>query len=187
MNIHDVSIALPSPSILKLKFTKENQEVSLRCHVFSVIEKWVVAISDRSFDFPAEVMSSTIELDVLENNQIVCKFYSNGSIVLTNSAKINSFDKPGNRAKSFSLEQKESFPSLCINSNKVDSHLRSKTFDNDYNNQVAVSDETDTSSDTDVDSDQELIDQLVLKHTKVEDKWQDLIKNIDDCIPKQKL
>ena len=187
INIYDVSIALPSPSILQLKFTKDVQEISLRCHVFSVIEKWVVAISDRSFDFPAEIMSSTIELDVLENAQTICKFNSNASIVLTNSTKESTIDKPGKRVKSFSMEQRESFPSLSINSNKVDSHLRSKTFDSNYDSQLAVSDDTEAPSDTDVDSDQELIDQLVLQHTKSHDKWQDLIKNIDDCIPKQKL
>lgn len=58
-------IDTPSPSIIKLKTTDINskfREILLNSETDSIIEKWVVATSDFQFNFPSDILTSTIIL-----------------------------------------------------------------------------------------------------------------------------
>lgn len=180
INMKNVSVNLPVQSVVNL--VSNNTEIWLTSVMIKVIEKWVVAISDLSFDFPVELTSSTIEIKIeldskkrqlpisptssestptTVNGMSLAGSYTSirdGLKLSQNSGKLTSTDLYG----------------LKMNTPKLDKQLLRGRLS--LRNSMASS----SNFDSDVDSDQEEIQNLLLK--RVGSGWNDLIQNIDDLI-----
>lgn len=60
INMDEISFSLRSPAVVKLT-DNSNQLVLLKAHDLPIIEKWVIAITDRNYKFPLGLISSTAE------------------------------------------------------------------------------------------------------------------------------
>lgn len=94
IDLDEINFSISSPVVLKLTH-KGYKSVLLKANDIPIIEKWVIAISDRSYSFPPELLSSTLEVDQnLTANCDSCSIYFQEPGLDTSNEKNYSLTSP---------------------------------------------------------------------------------------------
>ncbi|KAK6460503.1 hypothetical protein DFJ63DRAFT_315174 [Scheffersomyces coipomensis] len=185
----------PSPSILKIK-VKNNQnsvisELSLSSDTSSIIEKWVIAVSDLKFTFPSEIFSSTMSMPQKTLDPKIVTTTTTSAAVLSPPVQLESFhntnafdvdadvEDEGSDDDSDIDSDDEIIKNALHNTNSLLS-INSKKIDKLFSIQNDDDDESDY-DESDEDSDKEKINAYLNNSG-----WNEIIAHIDSALSNNK-
>ncbi|CUM63216.1 uncharacterized protein PRCAT00000786001 [Priceomyces carsonii] len=204
----DTFVQTPDVSTLMISDRKlSHSQIWLNSETDSIIEKWVVATSDFNFKFPSEILTSTIILPTLSNGferplTRPLSAIKNNNKRLSDITEKNAFvDESASYLAlnstssiflpdSVTMTHKEASPNeeLSIDKQRVDGIFKHETILSDNNGNCGISrvmliQDGSLSSESDLDSDQEVINEFMQKcNVKSEKTWDDLISKIDNVL-----
>lgn len=174
------AVDAPKPSVIKITSLETAEAIWLHSDTSSIIDKWGVAFSDFLFTFPAEILTSTVELSSIEEQgTLMISAPAPKLTPVTETAPVmfeeSEYEDSDSDSDKETIDQV--YNKALLDNSKID-HLFMSPNDNS-DNEESENDPSDDSDDSDIDSDYETI-------TKVKnggpESWNSLFSELDRAI-----